>query len=853
MRNKFISFFCIFLLAAVPLFAQKKNPHRNVSHPASRIQIQRTPSVDKQPSTVKQPEQKSIITFTPEQTEEFRQQAGQLVRFFQGTLNFLADKGNAVKEKEVIINQSYLKYFRDSKVQVEDDLDEHRLVPLYKDIPAYLTDVDFFFKKAHFEYTIQTVDVMTNSEGQTYFKVTANRNLSGITINDDSVNSNKVRYFEINYDDSKKELKIVSIYTTKLNEKEDIKNWWNGLTAAWQDLLGKDQTINGDITLAQVNNFQDSIATINGQKVSIDPARIYGLLFQLVNRTEIDISNNPLVTTLDPLGKLSSLKSVNAANTPVVDLMPLRNLNKLESLDISGTKVTSLEPLRYANHIRELKMKNTTITDISLLGGFSNMEVLDISSVKVNSLDPLKELTALKDFRCAETQISDLTPLSGMTDMELLDFSETQISNLEPLKSLSKLRILIFNHTNVSSLSALEQIPSIQKIYCDHSGVTLPKALDYMKIHPDVTVIFESEELTKWWNGLSGEWKKIFSAYSRLDATPTQEQLHRLITVDSISITGRVSLASLDPVKELSQLRSIDLASTSVNDLTPLADLMELRHINASNSAVLSLDPLKNLKNLEWLNIENTKVKDLSTLAGITNLQLIYADNTRVSIDDANALLDQTPNVLVIFQTRENNDWWDNLSQEWKKDIEKISGITGKPGKEQLQKIANLENLIIREDPDIVDLQPVVRFSRLRELECSDTRITDLSPVTRLPRLRTLKVSRNPVSDLSSLSGMTGLKELDVSNTQVESLEAIQNLTGLETLKFSGTPVRNLKYLQKMTNLSTLEFYNTKISNLDVLESMNNLKSLKIFNTKISARKVDNFKTAHPGCEVVYY
>ena len=76
------------------------------------------------------------------------QQSSQLVKFFEGTLNFLADKSNPVKEKKTIITESYLKYFWDAKVQVEDDLDENRKVTLYKDIPAYLTDVDFFFKKA---------------------------------------------------------------------------------------------------------------------------------------------------------------------------------------------------------------------------------------------------------------------------------------------------------------------------------------------------------------------------------------------------------------------------------------------------------------------------------------------------------------------------------------------------------------------------------------------------------------------------------------------------------------------------------------------------------------------------------
>src|ERR1039457_6231696 len=145
----------------------------------------------------------TIIKFSPEQLEGFKQQSGQMVKFFEGTLNFLSDKTNPVNEKQTIITESYLKYFWDNKVQIEDDLDENRKVPLYKDIPAYLTDVDFFFKKAKFEYTVQDVAILTNEIGQTYFKVTSNRNLIATTVNGDTVNSNKVRYFEINYDSTK--------------------------------------------------------------------------------------------------------------------------------------------------------------------------------------------------------------------------------------------------------------------------------------------------------------------------------------------------------------------------------------------------------------------------------------------------------------------------------------------------------------------------------------------------------------------------------------------------------------------------------------------------------------------------
>jgi len=99
------------------------------------------------------------------------------VKFFESTLNFLADKKNTVQDKQVIINDSYLKFFWDSEVQIEDDLDTHQ-VPMYKDVQSYLADVDFFFKQVKFTYNMQDISVMTNELGNTFFKVTCNRNIT---------------------------------------------------------------------------------------------------------------------------------------------------------------------------------------------------------------------------------------------------------------------------------------------------------------------------------------------------------------------------------------------------------------------------------------------------------------------------------------------------------------------------------------------------------------------------------------------------------------------------------------------------------------------------------------------------
>ena len=80
--------------------------------------------------------------------QNYREQIRRLMGFLEFSLNTLGDPETSTREKEVIINESYAKAFLSDKVQVEDDLDENREILTYKDVQAYLKDVDFFFKKA---------------------------------------------------------------------------------------------------------------------------------------------------------------------------------------------------------------------------------------------------------------------------------------------------------------------------------------------------------------------------------------------------------------------------------------------------------------------------------------------------------------------------------------------------------------------------------------------------------------------------------------------------------------------------------------------------------------------------------
>jgi hypothetical protein len=796
---------------------------------------------------------KTVINFTPEQLDGFKQQSGQMVKFFEGTLNFLADKNNPVNEKQTIITDSYLKSFWDSKVQVEDDLDENRKVPLYKDIPAYLTDVDFFFQKAKFEYTVQDVAILTNDIGQTYFKVTANRNLIATTVSGDTINSNRVRYFEINYDSVKQQLKIVSIYTTKMNENDDMRNWWNGLSDGWKMIFGKDLKVNDSLTLNRLTEFDDTLAVVNGQKIKVDGGRIYNLILQIIKKKEINISGNSSVSSLEPLAKLSSLLSIDISNTPVSDLMPLRNLNAIEVLDCSGTQISTLEPLKYAVNIRELRVRKTPVKSLALLSGFSSLEVLDISNSAVDSLDPLKDLAGIKSLQCANTRVKELKALSGMVNLALLDFSGTLVSDADPLSKCKKLMRVVFDNTRVSSLSPFGDLPELTKIYCDSTGITQEMAMQFTLKHPSVLVIFESGELVKWWNEMSPEWKKVFNLYQHLNETPTPEQLHGLLVIDSINISGRLSITTLAPVERLTRLRHLECPNTGVTSLDPLRDMILLKVINANNSKVTGVGPLSALVNLQYLYLENTAVSDLAPLKPLKNLEVIYADNSGVNAAMESDFRDSNPGCIVVFQTYENTSWWKNLPQAYKDCFLAQLQFTGTPDRIQLQQIVSLEKFSITEKPSITSLVPVLKLARLKDLQFTGTGITSLEPVIQMKNLRILHFPKNPITDLTPLARKNELRELDFSNTPVEDLEQLQFLANLEVLKFPGTQVKNLKYIQNMIHLKTLECYNTRVSSLDDLEKLNELTSLKIFNTKISERKVEKYKATHPHCEVVFY
>lgn len=784
--------------------------------------------------------------------KKYDQPVRDLVGFLQYILNTVGDRNTSTRDKEVIINESYRKIFRDEEVQVEDDLLADRLVSINKDVQAYLKDVDFFFGHIQFDFQIVKVEPIVMANGQWSFKVETNRTLKGTSLEGEEVLNTQKRFIEINLDSEQDELSVASIYTTKVSREKALAEWWNSLSFEWMSVLSREA----------------------GVEIIGEPAPA-----QLAAMAEIDSLNlrdNRLLADIQPLEMLLDLRYLDIANTRISDLGPLRSLSELTYLDVSGTSVDNLEYLKYAGRIRLLNLSNTAVAELAPLLQLESLQELYLRSVPAADFEPVSGLTALRRLDLSFTAFSDpqllgslvnlvhldisftatrgIEALGGLWNLQVLQANQTFISDLSPLTGLQSLRVLEINETPVSSLQPLLPLPALETVYCDNTSVTDRQADEFMASKKGVLVIINSRQLEDWWNALPGEWRMALQPQmnTQKGKNPSKEQLVSLTKTDSLVLVNK-GIRTLDALERFKNLKYLDISKNPLTGIIALSGLTNLKTVKANDTPIEDVTAFRTLKDLERLELVNTRVYSLDELTSLPKLNYLNLDDTFVTQGAVMSLLNSNPACTVIFQTKTLNAWWDALSEEWKDIFAKNFELgSAPPGTEALHR------LIASRSVDASNslpgsLTPLYQFIRLEELRISGAGITDLSELKKLNQLRVLDCSKNPVSDITPLRELLFLEELNVSSTAVDDLRQVENLTGLEKLYCAGTQLKNLRGIERFGNLKEIDFSNTKVRRLDRLVEIRSLQSVVCFNTKVSSREISDFRKERPQCSVTYY
>lgn len=776
-----------------------------------------------------------------------KEQVMAMVSTVEFYFNLLGSKRTTTSEKETIINQSYQKLFLNDRVQIEDDLQENRSTQIFKDVQAYLKDVDFFFQQAVFEFEVDTVQRLYTTDSVLYFKVEILRNLTAIDIEGDTLTITGQRFIEFNLDGPKGELKVASMYSNKIDRAKQLKFWWLNLSLGWKKI------------------FQDEIGIYDDSLTVDELTRIAGM-------DSLDLTDNDRIISLDPIYVLTDLAYLKLTNSFISDLSPLRSITRLKVLDVSQSSIYDLSNLKYHTDIQQMILFNSHITDFSVLETFDKLRLLDLRDAVgidlafVGGLESLTDInlsgasgtneidfSQLKNLRSLNLEGSDISDLLGfenMSQLNALNLASTKVNTVENLAQLGSLVTLDISKTEVKDVLPLSGLESLVKL--DVNGLILEQTqVDGFVKNSRALLVRKTKELTAWWSELSFEWKTVFSELLELP-NPTAEELVKLLSLESLDANNS-GIKSLEPLSMLNKLSYLNVSDNNIRSLKGIEGLEGLVNLKLNNTNVSDLAAVQQLSKLSDIEASNTRIRSLTELAGIKDFKNLNVDGTAVNQLEVTQLLMSNPFIKIRFQTEILMKWWSGLSDEMKAMFRENSPLSAEPLSEELHELAAIKQVEVSGQLSPNDLASFDQLFRLESLTLSRTGLSSLDLLPNVSTIKSLSITESPLSDLSSILRFKKLTKLDISNTAVTDLRPLSVLTDISDLNFSGTTIRRLRGLDSLLKLEKVDCSNTGVSRLDELFQLPKLTHVICFNSRLNNKDIESLKRSQPEIEIVYY
>lgn len=220
-------------------------------------------------------------------------------------------------------------------------------------------------------------------------------------------------------------------------------------------------------------------------------------------------------------------------------------------------------------------------------------------------------------------------------------------------------------------------------------------------------------------------------------------------------------------------------------------------------------------------------------------------------------------------QDKIGTEWWEGLSEDWKKIFIEQAGISEAPSRKDFKAIEKMTAINcsgyddLGDPRDIRSLKPLELLGNLEKIDCSASQIEDLAPLANMQELKVLNISSTYVESLKPLSALTKLEEIYCAYSFINTLEGLENcenlrkvdvakaefddfssapfdlqsLTSFKKLKvlaLEATGITSLAPLMSLVELEELRISRNQVYDLTPLTVMLNLKKLEIFQTQVS-------------------
>ena len=229
---------------------------------------------------------------------------------------------------------------------------------------------------------------------------------------------------------------------------------------------------------------------------------------------------------------------------------------------------------------------------------------LSLPDENIISVEPLRNLKHLIGLNLAKNKIANPEPLGGLTGIETVLLHDNQIEDVEFLGNMSNLKRLNLSGNLLTDVSDLQNNATIVNLNLGRNS----NIKDVSFLHG-----FRLVEL---------DLNNTSTASSIRNIMPQPD-----LTTLNLSGVGLVEISEFGRDGNLPKIRKLLLGDNKIESIEPLKDLTSLRALDLSGNPLSDIAALGNHKNLVALNISNIKsTKPQSTLAELSGILELYAE-----------------------------------------------------------------------------------------------------------------------------------------------------------------------------------------------------------------------------------
>lgn len=323
-------------------------------------------------------------------------------------------------------------------------------------------------------------------------------------------------------------------------------------------------------------------------------------------------------------------------------------VGKLLITEDEGFDITRLKEFK---RLRGLILYDYSLEDLRFLADLPKLQILELSGNSLRSLDGIDTLHQLREFMCASNFIRDLSPLDSLRNLRMLKVPDNEIEDISSIAHMTQLLQLDLGGNPIRELGPIaewQQLKSFSVYRCGQLQDISPIA-NWTGLE-DLNISFLD---------VPGFSLSMLSGHTHLRSLRVQgmvqsnaelQYIMHLTKLEQLTMGKNDNVTTLDSLRDLVNLKYLDIHANNVKDLYPLQNFPKLIKLVAYRNQITDISPLLNCRELRALFIHGNPIKDYGPLFQMGYIQHLYINKQHFDPNQQNQLKKALRTTNIAFE-----------------------------------------------------------------------------------------------------------------------------------------------------------------------------------------------------------